>query len=184
MSLPEELSPPGISAHSRRRRNVVSVVALSLLLVGSAALTYRASYQPLARGGLFGGSIERLSDGVGTTGVKVTEDHGGTYTLSVRNDGHLGVTIVGAGTQDSDADLQIRPVSYRREAAGEEDQPFTSFTLGSGEEVDLTVDVRLQSCEPNNLSTVRELAVRFRFLGHEREQLLPLEVPIKAVCGP
>lgn len=131
----------------RHRRRAVWIPALVLLTTLGAGLGYRASYQPLARGGLFGGDLERLTDGIDTTGVKVTEARGGAYTLSIRNEGHFGVTVVGAGT-DSEDDLQFKPVGYRREAAGQVDRPFSAFSLRPGDGVDLTLDAQLRHCAP------------------------------------
>lgn len=159
---------------------MVRVLVALVLTATTSALVYRASYQPLERGGLFGGTLERLTDGVDMTGVKVTEGHGGSYDLSIYNAGRFDVTIVDAGWRG--CDVEIRPTAYRLRAAEQEDSAFTPFVLAAGSSVELTLDVQLRDCSPNILSTVSELRVRYRFLGHERDQWLPLEVPIKAVC--
>ena len=184
MSAPtiERQTPPGrrtpaSPAPGRPRRRWLGVIAGVLAVGLVASAVFLTHYQPLGFG----------SSG-GHFGTTYRQGASFSYAVSLRNNGHLPITITGVDTGDPHSLSLLRTTGiyvlnsigisrWGNDLAPNLDQPFPSFTLDPGEERNLVVKNVFDGCENYSPSTSEgfgAIHVSFRVLGVSRDTWVDL----------
>ena len=171
---------------------LVAVLAGVLLVAGAVGLRF---YEPLTWNGYVspGGTGATLVDDPLFGSAAVLDGPAGstaTVVYSVRNDGHLPVTVFAPGadgTQDDIVDVRWAPVLGPGTTFGgvRPDPEATSMRVGPGEEVAMWVTVTKSSCGPGVTSTLDVVPIRWGVFGLtkvQQFQLSPKGPPPLVLC--
>ena len=183
---------------TRRPRRWPWILILSLLLLAIAFGVFVSSYDPLAPGSTFGpgpGSTGEVTgpDGVTVSRIRYRDQFRTAFEMSVRNDGPLGITLLGVVPTDRAnyaGLITVLGASLPNDPAhpfGALTQvpPLRPFSLSPGAERTLVVRLLLSNCRfnaPGGSQILGSVNVRYRVLGVTRDRPVDLTEPIEVVA--